>query len=283
MVIIKSDWWKRTFTPEYFTSYEEDLSDAHTNQQVEFVINNAGLKKTDKILDIGCGLGRHALQLAKIGYDVTGLDQSSNLIHIARTSALKEKIRVKFIKGDMRKLPFTDQFDVILSLFTTLGYFSYEDNKAVIREMARILKPDGRLIIDLYDYQRVVDKYRTVGVPTTNKNVYRYVHTYLRGNIKVHDQQSYDFSTQVEHTKRQFIAQGKRFSYDLFLTFYSLKQYSEMFQEAGLSITRVWGDFEGRRRTSDSSRTIILVRKSHINIWTEFFRRAIKKFKHFYV
>lgn len=92
-------------------------------------------------MDLGCGYGRHSLELAKRGYKVVGLDYSGYMINLARKKAKKENLNIKFIKGDMRKINFENHFDYVLSFFTSFGYFTKESERLrVIKEVYRALK-----------------------------------------------------------------------------------------------------------------------------------------------
>lgn len=98
------------------------------------------------MLDLGCGAGRHAKHLAARGFDVTGLDLAASSIEAARAA---EGPRLRFRRHDMR-VPFgRAAFDYVFSFFTSFGYFDDPvEQTAVVRNMARALKPGGRLVLD---------------------------------------------------------------------------------------------------------------------------------------
>lgn len=106
-----------------------------------------GLPVGSKILDVPCGQGRHAHLLAEAGYDVDGLDYSEHLLEIARKRGTGRTLR--YTEGDMRKMParWRGRFDAVINLFTSFGFFTDPaDDVKVIREFARVLKPDGVLL-----------------------------------------------------------------------------------------------------------------------------------------
>jgi SAM-dependent methyltransferase len=99
------------------------------------------------VLDVPCGQGRHAHLLAEAGFDVDALDYSEDLLAIARKRGEGKTLR--YTRGDMRKLParWTGRFDVVANLFTSFGFFlEPADDRKVIAEFARVLKPDGMLV-----------------------------------------------------------------------------------------------------------------------------------------
>ena len=100
-----------------------------------------------RILDVPCGQGRHAHLLAEAGFDVDGLDYSAALLDKARERGTGARLR--YTRGDMRRLParWTRRFDAVVNLFTSFGFFTDPaDDRRVIREFARVLKPGGTLV-----------------------------------------------------------------------------------------------------------------------------------------
>jgi len=125
-----------------------------TRKEVELLFKILRLSPEEGILDLCCGQGRHSLELTRRGFqNVEGLDRSHYLIQKARTQAKEEGLIVKFREGDARKLPYPpDTFEVVLILGNSLGYFeTTQDDMRVLKEVFRILKPWGRLLIDVAD------------------------------------------------------------------------------------------------------------------------------------
>ncbi len=86
-----------------------------------------------KILDLACGYGRHTIPLAKMGYDMTGLDYTEKFIQMAEEKAKEENLQIEFLVGDMRKIPFENHFAGVISYFTSFGFFSDEENFEVLK------------------------------------------------------------------------------------------------------------------------------------------------------
>ncbi len=106
-----------------------------------------GLPAGSRILDVPCGQGRHAHLLAETGFDVDGLDYSKTLLDRAKQRGHGKTLR--YTRGDMRTLPgrWTGRFDAVLNLFTSFGFFlNPRDDRAVVAEFARVLRPGGMLI-----------------------------------------------------------------------------------------------------------------------------------------
>jgi SAM-dependent methyltransferase len=108
----------------------------------------AGCRPGARILDAGCGNGRHALPLADAGYEVVALDECGTLLAAAHRAARGAR-RPRFVRGSYATLPFEpESFDAVLCLGTALGYRGEEADRAALREFRRVLGPGGRLVIE---------------------------------------------------------------------------------------------------------------------------------------
>lgn len=152
---VKADWWRHIFNANYLRTDGDVVDDvALTNQEVDLFTSILQPGPEAQILDLCCGQGRHTLAFARRGFvNCTGLDRSHYLITRARATAKREHLSVSFREGDARKLPFErDRFDFVLILGNSFGYFeSLNDDCAVLHEIHRVLKPSGRLLLDLTD------------------------------------------------------------------------------------------------------------------------------------
>lgn len=121
-----------------------------TAQEVRFLLDLLGLQAGARILDVGCGAGRHALALAKEGLSVTGVDVSPGLLQVAREQAAAEGAKVSFFEMDARELPFSDEFDAVISIcqggFGLMG----DEDSVILRRMAEALKTDGTLVLTAF-------------------------------------------------------------------------------------------------------------------------------------
>ncbi|MEW5767275.1 MAG: methyltransferase domain-containing protein [bacterium] len=152
---IQPDWWRQIFNSTYLKTDADVVDDQQiTTKEVELFSKILRLSPEDKILDLCCGQGRHCLELAGRGFgNIEGLDRSHYLIQKARLRAKKEMLNLRFREGDARKPLYPpDTFDVVMILGNSFGYFeTIQDDMRVLKEVSRVLKPWGRLLIDVSD------------------------------------------------------------------------------------------------------------------------------------
>jgi ubiquinone/menaquinone biosynthesis C-methylase UbiE len=122
-----------------------------TDQEVAFLIEVLELEPGDRVLDVGCGPGRHAVALAEAGFAVTGVDVSAGLLEIARSAAQERNVKVSFFRQDARSMPFADEFDAVISIcqggFGLMG----DDDTLILHRMAEALKPGGVLALTAFN------------------------------------------------------------------------------------------------------------------------------------
>lgn len=136
------------FDADYLFFYEPLLADV-TEADVDAIWRLLKLEPDMAVLDLACGHGRIANGLAERGARVTGLDATALFLDRARRDAASRGVDVDYIEGDMRLLPWTDErFDRVVSWFTSFGYFDDTDNRRVLQEAHRVLRPPGRLLIE---------------------------------------------------------------------------------------------------------------------------------------
>ncbi|MEA1886467.1 MAG: class I SAM-dependent methyltransferase [Bacteroidota bacterium] len=112
---MKKQWYEILFE-NYGRKYDNESFTRGTIGECDFIEKELNYDKSLRILDVGCGTGRHAIELAKRGYDVTGIDLSESQLKRAREKAKNEDLEIDFIRHDARDLPFKDEFNVAIML-----------------------------------------------------------------------------------------------------------------------------------------------------------------------
>ncbi|MBP7737557.1 MAG: class I SAM-dependent methyltransferase [Spirochaetes bacterium] len=140
--------WYEALFENYGRKYDEECFVQGTVGECDFIEKEIGHDKKTGILDIGCGTGRHAIELSKRGYRITGVDLSESQLARAREKAAKENLAIDFRRHDARDLPFKEEFDLAIMLCE--GGFPLmetdEMNYQILQSAARSLKPKGKLI-----------------------------------------------------------------------------------------------------------------------------------------
>jgi len=140
--------WYETLFENYGQKYDSENFTHGTLGECDFIEKEINFDKSLKILDVGCGTGRHAIELTKRGYCVTGVDLSASQLKRAKEKAKAENLQIDFQQQDARNLPFNSEFDVAIMLCE--GGFSLmetdEMNFEILKNVTKALKPDAKLI-----------------------------------------------------------------------------------------------------------------------------------------
>ncbi len=144
---MKKQWYEKLFE-NYGEKYDKEIFTQGTVGECDFIEKELNQNKKLKIIDIGCGTGRHSIELTKRGYNVTGIDLSAGQLDKAREKAKKNNLEIEFLKHDARDLPFEKQFDVAIMLCE--GGFPLmetdEMNYQILENVAKSLKDSSKFI-----------------------------------------------------------------------------------------------------------------------------------------
>lgn len=173
---VKKDWWKKIFNAFYLKTDGDVVDDQKiTEFEVNYFTNVMNLQPEHQILDLCCGQGRHSIDLAKKGFKyIYGLDRSRYLIQKAKSDAKKVGVSCRFREGDARKLPYqSDTFDFVMNLGNSFGYFeSINDDFLVLKEIFRVLKPWGNVLIDITDGEYIKRNFQQRSWEWIDKNLF---------------------------------------------------------------------------------------------------------------
>ncbi|ALM75394.1 hypothetical protein TBCH5v1_1477 [Thermococcus barophilus] len=233
---------------DYMYFYSEKLTEERTQREVEFLVKALELEEPKRILDLACGFGRHAIQLAELGHEVIGVDIMDGFLEIARKTAEERGVSVKFMKGDMRELDFENEFDIVLLLFTSFGYFSDEENFKVLENVHRALKPSGLFVLDVPNRDFVVKHLSPCSVLE-------------KGDDLMIDMSSFDVFTGRMHVRRIIIRNNQRRVVEYSLRIYTYTELIEILKRVGFEIEKVYGGFDGRELSLKAPRIIAVARK----------------------
>lgn len=236
------DWFNEWFdSPYYHILYKN-----RDHKEAEIVIDNLttflSLPVGARIIDIPCGKGRHCIYLNKKGFNVSGADLSPESIRHAKQFS---NPTLDFFTHDMRE-EFADcEFDAVLNIFTSFGYFDDpEDNQRCVNAFAKALKPGGRLVIDFMNIGKVLKELK----PEENKTI-----DGIRFQIrkKIVDQRI------VKDIL--FSVQGREFYFQEKVSALHKEDFLKYFNFAGLRVTNIFGDYNLNDFNSETSDRLILI------------------------
>ncbi|MBN1448597.1 MAG: methyltransferase domain-containing protein [Bacteroidetes bacterium] len=241
-------WYKHWFADElYLELYaHRDSREAHHAVDLFESVTHGNLRRYP-LLDLACGSGRHAFELARRGYHVTAADLSPTLLHAAARKTQRHNARVHLVRTDMRALPFRNHsFGAVLQLFTAFGYFrSDEANEAVLHEVRSVLRPGAWYMLDFFNSTQLRDTL----IPVSEQCV---------GDTRIVQERRIEHH-RVEKTIRVF-RNGDVREYRESVRLFTLEDFQRMFQRCRLRLEAVYGDYTGGDFTPSSPRCLMFTR-----------------------
>ena len=198
------------------------------------------------VLDLACGHGDLANRLTARGCRVTGLDSSAVFLDRARADAATAGVSVEYVAGDMRQIPWTDRFDRVVNWSTAFGYFDDTTNRAVLDGIVRVLRPGGRLAMDLDNLTTFLASYCPSRVVAAQDN----------GDMLV-DRYHLDALTGRFEAERTVIRSGRVRRVNFVKRLFGFPELRDWLLAAGFAAVTGYGE-DGRPLTADHKRMIIV-------------------------
>jgi SAM-dependent methyltransferase len=240
-------WFEEIFDEDYLRTLPF-LTPQATQAEALFVADSLGTEPGARLLDIGCGYGRHAMELAARGYQIVALDLSLPLLLRGADEAQRRGLTINFIHGDMRDLAFDSQFDGIYCLFSTFGYFDEDTNRKAIEGMARAMKPGARLVLDVLNRDYLIGE-----LPTR-------VWWEGDGCVVLEEVDFNYFSSRVHSNRSIVFDDGRQIEQEISIRSYSLHELGKLLHAAGLRVVEVSGSMATHGRFfGNQSRSLIVV------------------------
>ena len=142
------NWWETFFTGLIVDFWRRVMPPEATREEADFFERLLDVRPGARLLDVPCGDGRLALELARRGYRVTGVDISRDFLAAARESAASRGLAVEWRQSDMRDLPWREEFDGAFCGGSSFGYLGDAGDRSFLEVVARALKPGAGFVID---------------------------------------------------------------------------------------------------------------------------------------
>jgi SAM-dependent methyltransferase len=202
-------------------------------------------------LDLCCGPGRCSVALAQRGFAVTGVDRTKYLLDKARARARAAKVKIKWVQQDMRDFVRPDSFDLVLSMFTSFGYFdNKKDDITVLENMFASLRSGGACLIDVKGKECLA----RILQPTTSDIM-------PNGAKLVQRHEIFDDWTRVRN-EWILIHRGRSKSFKFHVTIYSGQELRDRLESVGFRDVTLYGSLDGEEYGPDSNRLIAVARKA---------------------
>jgi SAM-dependent methyltransferase len=235
---------EEAFDEDYLYFYSDFLTPERTAAEVEVVWKLLELEPGLELLDLACGHGRIANSLAERGARVTGLDATALFLDLARRDAAERGVEVEYVEGDMRSLPWPERFDRVLCWFTSYGYFSDEENRQVLREVHRALRPGGLFAVEMNHKENLLGRWEPESVTE-------------RGEDRMIDRRGFDAQTSRSRDQRTIVRGGTERSFTFSVRMFSAAELKDWFRAAGFREPYAYGE-DGEPLTLEHRRMTIV-------------------------
>lgn len=211
------------------------------------------MKSGESVLDLACGFGRHSIPLSKLGFKVTGIDLNQSFIREASERANELGLATQFECVDMRDYMNPEEFDNVIITYNSFGYFADpEDDRKVIKNIYKSLKPGGKLLLQ--------DVTRECIVAYRKSNVSRNWFEDSDGTIRLEETSANEDLTW--NTTRWILIKGsERREYTYGMRIYSTAEYINLLTSEGFTNPKQYGGFSGKPYEEGKDHLVLVVEK----------------------
>ncbi|HYL35510.1 MAG TPA: class I SAM-dependent methyltransferase [Bryobacteraceae bacterium] len=239
------DFWRELY-PYMFPPERMEAAPEQVGQIIELV----GFQGR-AVLDLCCGPGRHAVEFARLGWEVTGVDRTEFLLDRARERAAEARVAVEWVRQDMRQFRRPAAFDLACSLFTSFGYFAKEeDDLRVLRNVCEGLKAGGVFVLEMFGKERLARVWQSAQCTD-----------YPDGATVLQRPQLRDDWTRI-HNEWTLLKDGRAQTFRFEHTVYSGRELKDRLLACGFPEVRLFGDLQGAPYGLDAARLVAVARKA---------------------
>lgn len=237
------EWFESWFDTDFYHMLYEHRDNTEAEHFIRNLVRELPIPSDVELLDLACGRGRHSIYLDSLGFKTTGVDLSPKNIEAAKKY---ESESLQFFVHDMRDALPDHEFDIVLNLFTSYGYFNHAGNLKVLQSIYSYLKPGGKLVIDYLNEKLIPRDHESRFVQSAG-GIDFHIHKQVKGN-------------QVVKTIQFETAEGKQ-QYEEQVTLLSLEEFEQLFDQTNFEIETIYGDYDLNPFQTNSDRLIIVAYK----------------------
>ncbi len=215
--------------------------------EVDNLIQLLEISTEDSILDLCCGIGRHSNELARRGFNVTGVDRTRAYLEIAKGTAKNEALSTEFVHSDMRDFVRENSFDIALSMFTSFGYFDDDSQQmTVLDNVFRSLRPAGRFIIETVGKEVLARIFQEAD--------------WSEGDYGIHleRRKPTDDWGKMQNTWILIEKDGTRHEWNVTHYLYSAVELKSLLRSAGFAHVKAYGGLDGTPYDNNSRRLAVI-------------------------
>ncbi|HWQ81276.1 MAG TPA: class I SAM-dependent methyltransferase [Ignavibacteria bacterium] len=241
---MKKNWYEEWFSNKHYLELYSHRNEKEARDLINLIQRNTSIESGSSVLDVCCGAGRHSIEMARRGYNVTGIDLSRYLISEAKKTLKKADetgLKARFLIRDMKNFSFGNKFDAAINVFSSFGYFDKDsDNLKVFENISSSLKKGGCFVFDFLNEKYV----RKALVPYSEE---------------MHDGMKIVLKRRVTDgfVVKEIII-GKKI-YTERIRLYSAKEIRSMLKNSGFRIVNYFGDYTGSGFSGTNSKRLIII------------------------
>jgi SAM-dependent methyltransferase len=225
------------------------LTPERTAREVDFLLPQLDLHPSDRVLDVGCGPGRHSIELARRGLEVVGIDPSVAMIAAAKERAKAAGVTPEFRRVGGEFLRAREPFDAAICLFTTLGQISAKgENRGLLSRVCGALRPGGRFAVEVPQREWAVTHLKTA-------------ERFGQGKRYTDVERGYDPTDKVVTEVFKVVSPDAERTYMLRYRLYDRAELCDMLDQAGLELQAAFGDYADSPLQPDSPIMLLIARK----------------------
>lgn len=245
-------WFEDLYNRPIYLELYQEADTRLAAQEVDGIEAILQLKPGQTILDVCCGYGRHAIELARRGHQVVGIDLSTVQIAEGLRRVRETQVDVQFLVGDAREMPFRRSFDVTLNLFTSFGFFGEDaENLKMLQSISRATKPGGLFLMEGWNREKLIRDFKPLETEVREDGT------------RIEKRWGFDpWNGRVNWSNTATRPDGSTESWEHSIRAYTLVELRGMLHRAGFKLERIFGDYDGGAYTLDSPRLITIARKT---------------------